>query len=72
MCVDASPLAVAQLRLPGCIPCRDRLVLYSDRREMKNRIARRIKKDHAASAYPITAQPFLVTRDGIAPGPAVK
>jgi uncharacterized protein YtpQ (UPF0354 family) len=49
------------------IPCRDRLVLYSNRRELKQRIGRRLKKDHAASAYPITARPFLVTRDGIAP-----
>jgi uncharacterized protein YtpQ (UPF0354 family) len=49
------------------IPCRDRLVLYSNRRELKQRIGRRLKKDHAASAYPITPRPFLVTRDGIAP-----
>jgi uncharacterized protein YtpQ (UPF0354 family) len=54
---------------PFCagIPCRDTLVLYSDRREVKQRINRRLKKDHAASAYPITPRPFLVTRDGIAP-----
>ena len=50
------------------IPCRDTLVLYSNRREFKQRIARRIKKDYLASAYQITEQPFLVTRDGIAPG----
>jgi uncharacterized protein YtpQ (UPF0354 family) len=49
------------------IPCRDRLVLYSNRRELKQRIARRLKKDYSASAYPITPRPFLVTRDGIAP-----
>jgi uncharacterized protein YtpQ (UPF0354 family) len=49
------------------IPCRDRLVLYSDRRELKQRTGRRLRKDHAASAYPITPRPFLVTRDGIAP-----
>ena len=49
------------------IPCRDTLVLYSNRRELKQRTARKLKKDHGASAYPITAQPFLVTRDGIAP-----
>jgi uncharacterized protein YtpQ (UPF0354 family) len=49
------------------IPCRDRLVLYSDRRDMKQRIARKIKKDYTASAYQITPSPFLVTRDGIAP-----
>jgi uncharacterized protein YtpQ (UPF0354 family) len=52
------------------IPCRDTLVLYSNRRELKQRIARRLKKDHNASAYQITPQPFLVTRDGIAPGAA--
>jgi len=51
------------------IPCRDTLVLFSDRREMKQRIGRRLKKDYAASAYQITPYPFLVTRDGIAPGP---
>jgi uncharacterized protein YtpQ (UPF0354 family) len=50
------------------VPCRDTLVLYSNRREMKQRIARRLKKDYAASAYQITPQPFLVTRDGVAPG----
>jgi uncharacterized protein YtpQ (UPF0354 family) len=49
------------------IPCRDRLVVYSDRRVLKQRTARRLKKDHDASAYPITPRPFLVTRDGIAP-----
>src|SRR5262245_32740495 len=49
------------------IPCRNTLVLYSDRRAMKQRIRRRLKKDHDESAYPITPRPFLVTRDGIAP-----
>jgi uncharacterized protein YtpQ (UPF0354 family) len=49
------------------IPCRDRLVIYSNRRELKQRIGRRLKKDHDASAYPITPRAFLVTRDGIAP-----
>lgn len=49
------------------IPCRDTLVLYSDRRALKQRIARRLRKDLDASAYPITPRPFLVTRDGIAP-----
>jgi len=49
------------------IPCRDRLVVYSDRRTLKQRIGRRLRKDHDASAYPITPKPFLVTRDGIAP-----
>ena len=52
----------------AAIPCRDTLVLYSNRREFKQRIARRVKKDYAASAYQITEKPFLVTRDGIAPG----
>jgi hypothetical protein len=50
------------------IPCRDTLVLFSDRRSLKQRIGRKLKKDNHASAYPIAAQPFLVTRDGIAPG----
>lgn len=50
------------------IPCRDTLVLYSNRRELKQRIARRLKKDHDASAYQISPHPFLVTRDGVAPG----
>jgi len=48
------------------IPCRDTLVLYSDRRALKQRISRRVRKDHDASAYPITPRPFLVTRDGVA------
>ncbi len=52
------------------IPCRDRLVLYSDRRDLKQRIRRRLLKDCNTSAYPITAEPFLVTRDGIAMGTA--
>lgn len=49
------------------IPCRDTLVLFSDRRDLKQRIGRRLKQDHHASAYAITPRPFLVTRDGIAP-----
>ena len=48
------------------IPCRDRLVVYSDRRALKQRIGRRLVKDHDTSAYPISPRPFLVTRDGIA------
>jgi uncharacterized protein YtpQ (UPF0354 family) len=48
------------------IPCRDRLVVYSDRKALKQRIGRRLAKDHDTSAYPITPKPFLVTRDGIA------
>lgn len=49
------------------IPCRERLVVYSNRRGMNQRIGRRLKKDHDSSAYSITPRPFLVTRDGIAP-----
>lgn len=52
------------------IPCRNRLVVYSDRRVLKQRTGRRLRKDHDSSAYPITPQPFLVTRDGIAPSVA--
>src|SRR5262249_27241161 len=52
------------------IPCRNRLVVYSDRRQLKQRIGRQLRKDHDSSAYPITPRPFLVTRDGIAPAPA--
>ena len=48
------------------IPSRDTLVLFSDRRALKQRIGRRLKKDHDASAYAISPRPFLVTRDGIA------
>ena len=50
------------------IPCRNTLVLYSDRHLLRKRIPGRLRKDHKASAYPITAQPFLVTRDGVATG----
>jgi uncharacterized protein YtpQ (UPF0354 family) len=50
------------------IPNRHTLVCYSDRRSLKQRIARRLKKDCQSSAYPITARPFLVTPDGVAPG----
>jgi hypothetical protein len=52
------------------IPCRNRLVVYSDRRALKQRIVRRLRKDHDTSAYQITPRPFLVTRDGIALGSA--
>jgi hypothetical protein len=51
------------------IPDRQTLVLFSDRRSLKKRILRRLKKDHDSSAYPITPRAFLVTRDGIAAGP---
>jgi uncharacterized protein YtpQ (UPF0354 family) len=50
------------------IPCRNRLVLYSDRKALKQRIGRRVRKDHDSSSYQITPNSFLVTRDGIAPG----
>ncbi|HEV3258602.1 MAG TPA: DUF1444 family protein [Gemmataceae bacterium] len=49
------------------VPDRDTLVVYSDRRALKRRIARRLRKDHDTSAYPITPRPFLVTPDGVAP-----
>ena len=52
------------------IPCRNTLVLYSDRKKLKERIGRQLKKDYRASAHPITPKPFLVTRDGIALSPA--
>ncbi len=49
------------------IPNRETLVAYSNRRNLKKRIPRQLKKDHDSSAYPITPRPFLVTADGIAP-----
>jgi uncharacterized protein YtpQ (UPF0354 family) len=52
------------------IPDRDTLVVYSNRRRVKQRIARQLGKDHHTSSYPITPRPFLVTPDGIAPAPA--
>jgi uncharacterized protein YtpQ (UPF0354 family) len=51
------------------IPDRNTLVVYSDRRRLKQRIERRLRKDHRASAYPVSPHPFLVTRDGITAGP---
>ncbi len=51
------------------IPCRNTLVLFSDRKALKSKIGRRLRQDHKASPYPITPTPFLVTRDGIAPSP---
>ena len=50
------------------IPDRDTLVLFSDRKILKQRIFRRLKTDNRTSPYPITHHPFLVTADGIAPG----
>lgn len=49
------------------IPDRNTLVAFSDRKSLKKRIGRQLRKDHDTSAYPITPRPFLVTRDGIAP-----
>ncbi len=51
------------------IPDRDTLVLYSDRRRLRERTERQLRKDHRTSGYPITPRPFLVTPDGIAPAP---
>ena len=51
------------------IPDRDTLVVYSDRRRLRQRTERQLRKDHRTSGYPITPRPFLVTRDGIAPAP---
>ncbi len=53
----------------ACIPNRNTLVLFSDRRALKQRIARSLRKDHHGSAYPVAPPPFLVTRDGIAAAP---
>ncbi len=50
------------------IPDRDTLVLFSNRRALKQRIGRRLTKDCRTSGYPITDKPFLVTADGIALG----
>jgi hypothetical protein len=50
------------------IPDRDTLVLFSDRKSLKQRIGRRLVIDHRTSPYPITARAFLVTRDGVAAG----
>ena len=49
------------------IPDRDTLVIYSNRRRLKQRTERQLRKDHDTSSYPITPRPFLVTPDGIAP-----
>jgi uncharacterized protein YtpQ (UPF0354 family) len=48
------------------IPDRDTLVVYSDRRRVRLRTERQLRKDHDTSSYAITPRPFLVTRDGIA------
>jgi uncharacterized protein YtpQ (UPF0354 family) len=52
------------------IPDRDTLVVYSDRRRLRQRIEKQLRKDHRTSAAAITPRPFLVTPDGIAPAPA--
>lgn len=49
------------------VPDRDTLVLFSNRRSLKQRIGRRLTKDCRTSPYPITDKPFFVTQDGIAP-----
>jgi uncharacterized protein YtpQ (UPF0354 family) len=49
------------------IPDRDTLVVYSDRRRLRQRTERQLRKDYRTSGYPITPRPFLVTHDGIAP-----
>ena len=51
------------------IPDRDTLVVYSDRRRLRQQTERQLRKDHRTSSYPITPRPFLVTPDGIAPAP---
>jgi hypothetical protein len=51
------------------IPDRDTLVVYSDRRKLKQRIERQLRIDNRKAAYPISPRPFLVTADGIAPAP---
>ncbi len=50
------------------IPDRNTLVAFSNRKSLKQRIFRQLKKDFHGSGYPITPQPFLVTADGIAVG----
>jgi uncharacterized protein YtpQ (UPF0354 family) len=52
------------------IPDRDTLVVYSDRRRLKQRTERQLRKDYNNSSYAITPRSFLVTPDGIAPAPA--
>lgn len=48
------------------IPDRDTLVTFSNKRSLRKRVAKQVRKDHNRSAYPITPQIFLVTADGIA------
>jgi uncharacterized protein YtpQ (UPF0354 family) len=51
------------------IPDRDTLVVYSDRRRMRQKTERQVRKDYRTSGYPITPRAFLVTPDGIALAP---
>jgi uncharacterized protein YtpQ (UPF0354 family) len=69
---DLHRLFSGPLRSPfrAGIPDRDTLVVYSDRRRLRQRTERQLRKDHRTSSYPITPRPFLVTPDGIAPAPA--
>jgi uncharacterized protein YtpQ (UPF0354 family) len=48
------------------IPDRDTLVVYSDRRHVRQRTERQLRKDFRTSSYAITPRPFLVTPDGVA------
>ncbi|HZZ77104.1 MAG TPA: hypothetical protein VFE62_01215 [Gemmataceae bacterium] len=70
LCPDLHKMFAEPLGSPfwAGIPSRDTLVLFSNRRELKQRIGRRLKKDYNASAYQITPQPLLVTPDGVAVG----
>lgn len=54
------------------VPDRDTLVVFSNRRPLKKRIAQQVKKDYDKSGYPITPRLFLVTPDGIAPAGGLK
>jgi uncharacterized protein YtpQ (UPF0354 family) len=48
------------------IPDRDTLVVFSNRRRLKQRTERQLRKDYRTSSYPISPRPFVVTPDGIA------
>jgi uncharacterized protein YtpQ (UPF0354 family) len=52
------------------IPDRDTLIVYSDRRRLRQQTERQLRKDYRKSGYPITPRAFLVTPDGIAPAPS--
>jgi hypothetical protein len=51
------------------VPDRSMLVLYSDRKRLRQRIERRLKKDYREATYAVSPKPFLVTADGIAAAP---